>query len=495
MEALGVAAALAPGVVSCSGEEQLAPVVAPTSSSSAASTGAGGWSGGGLRPDDDDGPLEVRWAERWGGKRTDERVAGVVAEPDDAVVVAGTLGAFDGVDPTLVSADEDDVLLVRYGAEGEVLDTRVLGSFGHDAPRFLARRGDGSLVVSGVFATVLDEVDPPLVAYGGLSVFTMTLDVDLAPRWGAAILGADVGRGQIASAVTDDGGVTLAGTWSTVVSIADVIAVNDGETDGFVARFTEDGRLAWIRLLDGDDASHLEIGAAVGAGDDEVVIAAQLEGTLAVDGAPVAESAGATRPVLLRIDRDGALVRATTLRGTGGASIGRMVRAGDGLVATVALGGTLDLPDGPLRAAGEGDATLVWLDRADRPTTGWTWGDRRAQSIATLDRAADGRLLAGGSFQGAIDFGLGAHRAPDGRPDGFVLELSPEGRPLRSFAVGDPARGEGERPGSQSVGGAVWLSDGGLVATGSFTGALRVGDVELDARGDLDGWIARVRPR
>lgn len=492
---LGAAAALG-GLAACTGEERLAPVPPPsTSSTSAASAGSGaggGWSAGPTDPGTSG--LDVRWAHRWGGRRTDERVMAVVAEPDDAVVIAGTIGAFDGVEPTLVTADEDDVLLVRYDGDGAVAGTRVLGSFGHDAPRSLARRGDGSLVVTGVFGTVLDEVDPALVAYGGLSVFIMALDVDLTPQWGAAILGADVGRGQIASAVTGDGAVVVAGTWSRVLAVADTIVVNDGETDGFVARFDEDGALSWVTLLDGDGTSHLEIGAAV-AVEGAVVVGAQLEGTLALGGRAIAESAGAPRPVLVRVDAHGALVSTSVLRGTGSASVGRMVRHDEGLVATLALGGTLVLPDTVLEAAGEGDATLVWLDADDRPASARTWGDRRSQGIAALDRDAGGHLLAGGSFLGALDLGLGAHKAPDGRPDGFVAELSPDGVALRSFVVGDPDGSEGTRTGSQSVAGVAWLGDGGLVAAGSFTGALRIGDVELDARGDLDGWVARVAPR
>src|SRR5690606_29536078 len=119
-----------------------------------------------------------------------------------------------------------------------------------------------------------------------------------------------------------------------VVVVGDVVVVNDGRRDAYVARFAPDGALRWLTTIDGGGAERLEIGAAATLGD-EVVVAAQLQGVLA---APLAESLGAPRPVLVRLDGAGVVVGATVVRGTGAASVGRLAPHGDGLVASLALG-------------------------------------------------------------------------------------------------------------------------------------------------------------
>ncbi len=495
--ALAALAALAVSAgAGCPGGEVVSPALGSASlaTSSAESTGAAGGEGAGSSGAGGGSAVDVAWLHRWGGKGTDERIAALIAEPDDAVVVAGSIGAFDRVESTLVSVDEEDLLLARFDASGEVVLARAIGGFGHDAPRAMVRRHDGSLVLLGVFATTLDELEPPLVAFGPPAPFVAAFDADFEGRWGVAFLGASTGRGQVAMAVEDDGGVFVAGTFREVLAVGDTELVSDDGVDGFVAHLAPEGALGWVLRLEGDRADHLEIGAAV-AVDDGVLVATQLEGILVVDGVPILENRGARRPALVHVDADGRVVSTVLLEGEGAASVGRMVRRSGGLLLSLALGGTLLAGEGAIEAAGDGDVTLAWTDRDGVPAFARTWGDRMPQGVGGLVVDGDGTIALGGTFQGAIDLGDGVHKASTGRADGLIAELDAEGRALRSFTAHDPPVEEGTRAGAQSVSAIARLTGGDLVVAGGFTSRVALGDQTEEARGGLDAWIARVARR
>ncbi len=455
--------------------------------SSSASTGTGE----GAAPPVPDGDVSVAWGVRWGAKATDERMGQILVDDDDSVVVAGSIGTFDAVEPALAAVDELDVLLARFDGEGQVLDARTIGGFGSDAPRALVRRPDGSLLVAGTFAEVLDEIDPPLIAFGGPTPFVAAFSSDLDSLWGIALLGAATGQGQLALAGLEDGGAGVAGSFHETMTIGERVLDATGPSDGFVARLGEDGSLSWVQQLGGPGVLHLEIGAAAALGDG-LVVAVQLEGVLARGEVELARSEGQRRPVVVRFDRDGNIVAATLLGGRGDAGVPRLSARSGGLLLSVAHDGTFDLPDGELVSAGEGDAALLWTDDDGAPLFGARWGNERAQGIGSLLVEPGGGVLAGGSFQGAIDFGGGPHKAPDGRPDGFAVELTATGEPTRSLVVADGNVAEGDGTGNQVVSGVARFSNGDLAVGGTFSKSLRLGPLELEAKGDLDSFLVRV---
>ena len=91
--------------------------------SSSASTGTGE----GAAPPTPDGDVSVAWGVRWGAKATDERMGQVLVDDDDSVLVVGSVGTFDAVEPALAAVDELDVLLARFDGAGQVLAARTIG--------------------------------------------------------------------------------------------------------------------------------------------------------------------------------------------------------------------------------------------------------------------------------------------------------------------------------------------------------------------------------
>src|SRR5690606_34605248 len=128
----------------------------------------------------EDPDVEVVWAQQFGGRGTDERATSVALTEGGALLLA-TIGAFELVEPTVRTVDEEDVLLARLTDDGEVTAARRLGGAGNDSPRALAQAADGGAFVLGTFALALEELDPPLVTYGGQTPFLARFAPDLEP--------------------------------------------------------------------------------------------------------------------------------------------------------------------------------------------------------------------------------------------------------------------------------------------------------------------------
>jgi hypothetical protein len=475
----------------CAGDLEAPPDDgADVTTAEASSSGGPSGTGAGLPI----GTPHVAWLTTWGGKSASERVTSVLVEPNDDIVVTGTIGRFEAGDATHASVDAEDIVLARFAADGTLLASRALHGPSQNGSRTLARRHDGSLVMLGVFGATFPAFTPALETFGGPAVFVGAFASTFATLWGRALVGASTGRGQVTMSTTDGGSIVVGGTFrETLVTDEDVTAAT-GPSDAYVLRMGADGEREWLVTLGGPDVQHLEIGASAAVGED-VVIAGQLRGTLrTASGVELGHSGDAARAFSMRFDDTGDVTAFRILASTGAAAITRLVRRDEGLLAAVASGGAVATPTGDVVSAGEGDATLLWLDGAGAPLFGKVWGDRFSQGIASLHLDPAGNIVAAGSFTGTLDFGDRFFKTEDGRPDGFAVTLTPAGVAMRTVVATDVPPPEGRNTSSQSTSAAAWLSDGSIVACGSFGGSMRLGDATADSAGSADAFVARIAP-
>lgn len=486
---VGIVGIVAVGWSGCAGELDDPPRDDATSSASSSSVTSG--TGAGLP----EGTPHVAWLVHWGARRTSERITNVVVEPGDDIVVAGAIGTFDVGEAPLLGVDAEDILLARFDQDGELLASRVLGGRAQNGARALARRDDGTFTMMGVFADTFPAFEPALETTGGPAVFAAAFDPSFESLWGRAFVGAATGRGQATMATTDDGSVVVAGTFHQTLITDEVVVPATGPSDAYVTRLSRDGATEWLVTLGGPDVLHLEIGAATSVGED-VIVAGQLRGTLrSASGVDLAESGDALRAFLARFDETGAITSFRTLESDGSATVTRLVPRQGGLLAAAVFAGAVSTQAGDVVSAGEGDASLLWLDGAGAPLFGRTWGDMRSQQIASLALDPAGTILATGSFTGTLDFGDAFYKTDDGRPDGFAVVLSPTGVARRSVVATDVPPAEGTNTSSQGTSVAAWLSTGDIVACGNFGGTMRLGDAVAQSAGDLDAFVARVELR
>lgn len=142
------------------------------------------------------------------------------------------------------------------------------------------------------------------------------------------------------------------------------------------------------------------------------------------------------------------------------------------------LGGSADFGGGPILSGGSTDVFVAKLKADGKYLWAKRFGDGASQSAFGVAVDTSGNIAVSGSFQGTLDFGVGALQntnATDTRA--FIAKLDSSGKPLWSKAYG-PAGGQTS---ANSVG---FDSGGNILATGGFTGSIDFGKGSLPSTGE-----------
>jgi hypothetical protein len=201
----------------------------------------------------------VRWLLRLGGAGEDQGDALALAT-DGAVVAVGMFsGQADFAGLHLQRRGDSDCFVARLSAdEGRALWARGFGGQGNTACRSVAVDAAGDLIVTGRFDGTVDLGFGPLRSVGLSDTFLLKLSgKDGTPIWARHFGGAgdDIGRDV---AVGPSGTLFVVGHFSSAVS-GEAGAIDfgtgrltsAGDSDAFLAAFSEDGHALWARAIGG----------------------------------------------------------------------------------------------------------------------------------------------------------------------------------------------------------------------------------------------------
>ncbi len=222
-----------------------------------------------------------QWSKRFGGASADEAAA-IAADGSGDGFVAGRFEGAVTYNGRTFYAGTSDAFVMKVTASGGEAWARRLGGPGLELTAGLAVDAQGSVYVAGTLVGSADlETDvyypdarDTLKASGPEDAFVVSLlGTNGGLRWARTVGGSDVDR---ASAIAvDAAGVYLAGTYrGGQADLAPGVrrGASAGERDGFAARLTKEGVLAWARGFGG------------AADDVPRAIAANLSGRLYVAG-------------------------------------------------------------------------------------------------------------------------------------------------------------------------------------------------------------------
>ena len=428
-------------------------------------------------------PFVIDDAARGGGPNADGG-DGVALAADGSRYVVGT---FEGTatfgDISITSAGDSDIFLVKYDANLDAVWARRAGTdVFNDFGGAVAVAPDGSVYATGYFTGIAtwdggDNPDGELTTFSDFDAFIAkyTPDGDLAWVRQAGGVDQDTGRDV---AVDADGNAYLVGGFAGTGMFGDVTLESAGSSDAFLVKYAPDGEVVWARRA-GSDQGDLAYGVAV-TDDGRAHVSGSFRGVALFGDLPI-QSAGATDVFVVQYDADG---ETTWVEGIGadGAEFTRGGGIGLGSDGSVYVQGsfsnTILVGNDVLVSQGFTDVFVAKLDSDGDELWGVRGGGDGTNFSAALAVDANGNALATGYVDGTGTF-ADEPIATQGR-DGYFAVFDSAGDLVTVELLG----GTG-----QDAGTGIAARADRFAATGSFRGTASFGDLDLTSTGGSDVFV------
>lgn len=296
------------------------------------------------------------WSRRFGDGSYQRAYAVGVDDSGNVVLAGSLLGAADFGGGTLTSAGNSDIFVAKFDAAGNHAWSRRVGDAGIQVATAIAADAAGNVVVAGAFEGAVDFGGGALVSAGLYDIFLAKFEPTGAHAWSRRF-GDGNSQAEAVVAVTDPGGIFLAGSLVGTADFGGAPLTSAGNADAFVAAFASGGDHLWSARF--GDAAYQGVVAIAADLADNIVLAGDLQGAADFGGGALT-SAGGADLFIARFAPGGAHAWSrrfgdATDQGARGIAIG-----GTGhIAATGELEGTLDFGGGALAGAGAGDVYVV----------------------------------------------------------------------------------------------------------------------------------------
>jgi hypothetical protein len=303
-----------------------------------------------------------------------------------------------------------------------------------------------------------------------------------APAWKLAVDATEWAVVSSLAAAPD--GVILGGSFAGTLRIGERVVSSAGRSDGFVARLTAAGAVAWLIRIGGPGADAVE---GVAASADRVAVAGTFAAGAELLGQPlgaIEDRSPAADGFVAELDAQGARRWAQSFGGPADDPVAGVAIDARGRVA-VAAGAreTVHLAGRDLVASGPADGLVAWWDDQGAPGAQVLLGGAEFDGLGAIASAGE-RVVVAGFYSGSIRLGDRALTAGGGG-DAFLAELDATGRVVTAW----PIDGEGREEVT-----ALAAIPGGFVAGIAHTAAARIGDDPVPSpRDPLSGAAIIVR--
>jgi hypothetical protein len=385
----------------------------------------------------------------------------------------------------------------------------AFAAFSHAPTRRTAIEAIASATASGADApprwlTELEGLGGPLACSGHRVLASIagtgtTAGITLRGEPGAVVAALDAATGaidwtlavdatewsQIASIATAPDGAVIGGSFAGTLRIADRVVSSAGKADGFVARLTAAGGVAWLIRFGGPGADAVQGVAATG---DRIALAGRFAAGAELRGQPLAgfdPRSPYADGVVAELDAAGGLRWAQTFGGEADEAIaGVAIDAAGRLAVAATVRDTVHVAGVDRVASGTADGLVAWWQPGGQPGAAVLLGGSGFDGLRAIVATGD-HVVVAGFYAGTLALGRRALTAAGG-DDAFLAELDATGRVVASW----PIRGDGREEVT-----ALAAIPGGFVAGVAHTAAARIDATALPApRDPMSGTAIAIRP-
>ncbi len=191
------------------------------------------------------------------------------------------------LDGDTLFADNDEILLLKYSAQGNLIWYKSLGGIFYDRARDLALDNDGNIILTGYFTDTVEFGNTTLHSAGQTDMFLSKISPDGDMIWTLHEGGFQSELGN-AIAIGSDNRIYVAGILRGSAMIGDTLLTSQGAEDIFVALYDTNGE--FIRAIQGKNAdSASPISIAVDS-QDNIIIGGVFYTSLNINGSTLVGS-------------------------------------------------------------------------------------------------------------------------------------------------------------------------------------------------------------
>jgi len=365
-------------------------------------------------------PSAWEWAKQFGGSGKDIG-NGIITDIDGNSYITGcfeNIGTFGSINVT--SYGNSDVFIAKYNSKGECLWVKSAGGSGWDEGKGIAFDGKNSIYVAGYFSDVSDFGGLKVKSNGKKDIFIAKFTIDGQIQWVKSYGGDD---DDIGAAVCLDkiGNIGLVGSYNNTVIISEGKFTSSGQSDILIAKLDSDGKVLFAKSAGGNLA---DIPTDINSDTkNNIIIAGYFMGVATFDTKRITSN-GESDMFSAKYDEKG---------------------------------------------------NLTWVIRG-----GGSTGNDMAQSLI-----CDGKdnIYITGYFSGVADFGLKKLRATNKTNDFFLIKCDPTGQTL--WAV--QSEGQGDEHGRDLI----FDSKGNIYLAGEFNATFVYGNTAMKNRLDWDTFVLK----
>lgn len=373
------------------------------------------------------------------------------------------------------------LLVAKIDAAGNLLWKKIFP--GTDAASFtgLAVDGSGSAVVSGAFQGTLDMAGDMLVSAGGFDGFVAKLTPSGDVAWVNAFGDAGDAQGPFDVAVGAGDDIVLGGWFNGTVDLGGGPLVAQGtDADVFLAKLSSDGQHVWSVSLGDMKDQYLDSIALDASGN--VFASGLYSGTPDFGGGPLPDAL--YEGFLAKFDATGAHVWSKNI----GVFVSDLAADAQGAVFLVgSISDVVDLGGGSKGQADTWSLLVAKLDAAGAHVSSSAFPHDDEFTGGLTGAAVDGagNLYVTGYVTEPVDLGGGV-LPPAGDKDALVAKFDPSGALLWNRRFGGDA--------DQLAGSVTIAPTGDVVIAGPFEGTLALCRESVTSQATPDAFVAKLRP-